>query len=160
MLVFTYISMDGLSEEWTSQKEEISSGHSVYITDYTGNLTVERTDYQTKAEKNSFDITFYYNTSKHTQNIGYGYGWSNLYNERIQPYNTIQNARSIIDDNINKDQDLENGSGNVEYYIKTDGTSNENAYKKLDEPLAGKIYTNKGICYQNENGQLRNYINL
>ena len=58
----------------------------MYINDFTGNLVIERVDYENPTERMSFNIAQYYNSSESDINIGYGNGWRFNYTEFLKDF--------------------------------------------------------------------------
>ncbi|MDY0294809.1 MAG: DNRLRE domain-containing protein, partial [Acholeplasmataceae bacterium] len=79
-----YENPSGLKDYWTYTSQDIDQVGTGYISDYTGNLTFVRNEYQVNNEYLPLSLTFYFNNATRTQNIGYGNGWKTNFNMKIE----------------------------------------------------------------------------
>jgi RHS repeat-associated protein len=80
----------GLKDYWTYTSQDIGQVGIGYVSDYTGNLTFVRNDYQVKNEYLPLSLTFYFSNATSAQNIGYGRGWKTNYHMKIEYDSTLQ----------------------------------------------------------------------
>ncbi|MDD2371604.1 MAG: DNRLRE domain-containing protein [Firmicutes bacterium] len=75
-MIVQYINSIGLESYQTYHTQDAGRGGTVYVNDYTGDMTIERPIMVEKGEINPLSITAYYNGSNRNSNGKMGYGWS------------------------------------------------------------------------------------
>lgn len=110
-LILKYYEASGLKDYWTYHSSSLGNAGTMYVNDFTGNLVIERVDYENPTERMSFNIAQYYNSSESDINIGYGNGWRFNYSDFIKNFTTIV------------------GTYSHDYYTHIDGTGHKSYYK-------------------------------
>jgi YD repeat-containing protein len=78
-----YRSVAGVSTGLANHSQTIGRAGTVYVNDYSGALTIERTDMSFGGKNTPIDLTWYYNSYLGLNNYGYGCGIENSYSENL-----------------------------------------------------------------------------
>jgi RHS repeat-associated protein len=105
----------GLKDYWTYTSQDLGQVGMGYISDYTGNLTFVRNEYQLNNQFLPLSLSFYFNNATRTQNIGYGNGWKTNFNMKVEYDSSAQHYF------------LSKPDGGKTYFIPTNWT-NEDGY--------------------------------
>ncbi|MBU1020415.1 MAG: DNRLRE domain-containing protein, partial [Firmicutes bacterium] len=79
-----YEEPSGLKDYWTYTSQNTGMVGTGYISDYTGNLTWVRNEYELKNELLSLSLSFFHNNYSRSVDIGYGDGWRTNYSIQIK----------------------------------------------------------------------------
>ncbi|PKK93078.1 MAG: hypothetical protein CVV61_06490, partial [Tenericutes bacterium HGW-Tenericutes-6] len=116
----------GLKDYWTYTSQDLGQVGTGYISDYTGNLTFVRNEYQVKNEYLPLSLSFYFNNATRTTNIGYGNGWKTNYNMKIEYDTSIHRYFMSKPDGgrvyFNYINDIYTGDYEYYNYISEDGS--------------------------------------
>ena len=111
-LTVQYISASGTEDYWDSTSQSIGRAGTVSVNNYSGSLTLTRTDLGYSGNRMPVQIAFTYNYDYAGANIGYGRGWRMNYSHQIES-KTIDNVQYY------KWMD---GDGTVKYFVNSGGT--------------------------------------
>ena len=112
-IVLKYYETSGLKDYWTYHSSNLGNAGTMYINDFSGNLVIERVDYENPSERISFNLVQYYNSFESEVNIGYGNGWRFNYSDFIKEFTSVTGVTSS------------------NYYTHIDGTGHKSYYKYL-----------------------------
>ncbi len=73
----------GLKDYWTYTSQDLGMVGTGYISDYTGNLTWVRNEYNLDNEYMNLSLSLFYNNYSRSVDIGYGKGWKTNYNMQV-----------------------------------------------------------------------------
>jgi len=90
LITIGYEEPAGLKDYWTYTSQDLGMVGTGYVTDYTGNLTFVRNDFHFENELMPLSLSFYFNTSGRSNNIGYGSGWKTNYYMKLQYTTTLK----------------------------------------------------------------------
>ena len=79
-----YEEPSGLKDYWTYTSQDLGMVGTGYVSDYTGNLTWIRNEYQLQNEYLSMSLSFYHNNYYRNVDIGYGDGWRTNYSIEVK----------------------------------------------------------------------------
>lgn len=79
-----YEEPSGLKDYWTYTSQDLGMVGTGYVSDYTGNLTWIRNEYQLQNEYLSMSLSFYHNNYSRSVDIGYGDGWRTNYSIEVK----------------------------------------------------------------------------
>ncbi|RJX23864.1 MAG: DNRLRE domain-containing protein [Acholeplasma sp.] len=172
-----YVDPSGIKDYWTYSTQDIGDAGVGYVSDYTGLLTLVRSDISFITEKQSLNLSMIYSVGFKDVNIGYGDGWRTNYDMFVEydtdadRYSTIDASgskefyqiKSVCEDKFKVDPsmiyqcyDAEDGSSNV-LVLETDGSLNyanylvvtpDEIYYRFDS--SGYLYEIKDYSTQNE----------
>ncbi len=84
VITIGYQDPSGLKDYWTYTSQEMGRIGSGYISDYSGNLTWVRNEYNLDHEYLPMTLSFYHNNFTRSDDIGYGDGWRTNYNIQVK----------------------------------------------------------------------------
>ena len=84
IITIGYQDPSGLKDYWTYTSQNMGRVGTGYISDYTGNLTWVRNEYNLNHEYLPLTLSFFYNTATRNTSIGYGNGWRTSYNLEVK----------------------------------------------------------------------------
>jgi len=84
-----YEEPSGLKDYWTYTSQNVGMIGTGYISDYTGNLTWVRNEYELKNEFLPLYLSFFHNNYSRSVDIGYGDGWRTNYSIEIKYESTL-----------------------------------------------------------------------
>lgn len=148
--------LSGIKDFWTYNSQEIGSAGTGYISDYTQQLYIIRTDFLYQSELQTLGISFAYSNNmamSATPNIGYGNGWNVNYNLMLH-FDTSNEEIYSVDFTGNKVNyheldgcDSRFGQDDV-CYIAEDGSGNVLVDFDTSSTYSGaSIVTSEGTMY-------------
>jgi len=167
LITIGYEDPAGLKDYWTYTSQDMGMIGSGNISDYTGNLTWIRNEYNLDNEYMPLTLSFFYSNYSRDEDIGYGAGWRTNYNMQIL-HDTTSNKYYLLNpdgnkiyfDNINSEEIF---SGYWRYtYIAEDGSRMELERDEYQGSTQNyKINTTNDIKYYfNSIGRLYRISNL
>jgi hypothetical protein len=78
-----YIDPAGLKDYWTYSSQDCGAAGTGYVSDYTGLLSWSRTDFSFATEKQTLGLSFFFDITQKTANIGSGLGWKTNYSVKV-----------------------------------------------------------------------------
>ncbi len=122
---FGYIKTEGIKHYWTYNSLDTGSAGVAYVSDFTGEMTIQRQDVAFTNERQSLGLSYTYNSNDNEIDYGYGAGW-------LTNYNYIMNLNTKV---------FTEPSGNEVQYVESTCTD-----EFTDDPYVE--YT----CYYSEDG--------
>jgi YD repeat-containing protein len=113
-----YEEPSGLKDYWTYTSQNVGMIGTGYISDYTGNLTWVRNEYELKNEFLSLNLSFFHNNYSRSVDIGYGDGWRTNYSFEIK-YESTLNLYYIHKPDGNKVYFMNNVCTQTSYYTQS-----------------------------------------
>ena len=150
-VVINYRDSYGVEEYYSSQSQEIDSAGTVYVGDYSSQLTLEKMDYSNSSEAISFSLEHYYNSGLAGGNFGEVSAYTKDYSSMKIGNGWKLNAQQTI---------VEKKIGSTIYYIYTDGDGTEHYFYEdeekagtfVDEDNLGLSVTKNGSVYTMTDG--------
>ncbi|MDO9628748.1 MAG: DNRLRE domain-containing protein [Acholeplasmataceae bacterium] len=113
-----YEEPSGLKDYWTYSSQDAGMVGTGYVSDYTGNLTWVRNEYQLKNEYLSLSLSFFFNNYSRNVDIGYGKGWRSNYSIEIK-YDSTSSLYYIHKPDGNKIYFMNNVCTQTSYYTQS-----------------------------------------
>jgi RHS repeat-associated protein len=110
-----YEEPSGLKDYWSYTSQNVGMIGTGYISDYTGNLTWVRNEYQLQNEYLSMTLSFFHNNFSRSVDIGYGDGWRTNYTVEIK-YDSTSSLYYMHKPDGNKIYFMNNVCTVVSYY--------------------------------------------
>jgi RHS repeat-associated protein len=139
-----YEEPSGLKDYWTYTSQDLGMAGTGYISDYTGNLTWVRNEYQLKNEFLSMSLSFFHNGYSRSIDIGYGNGWRTNYTIEIS-YDSTASTYYMHKPDGNKIYFMNNVCTQTSYYTQS--------CKSIAEDGSGMIL--ERITYLGQNSSMK-----
>lgn len=154
-IVIGYRETTGLYDYMTYNSQETGTSSVAYVQDYSGQLTVFRSDINFVTELQSLSLSMYHNQKDKNINIGYGYGWRSNYNieitydSELSQYYTRDGSGSIVY-YTSSTYSGSSSSYSTSEYIAEDGSQTRLLIEKyLDSIISIKLVSNMTYFYFN-----------